>query len=86
MKDIYIIDIMSIGLNNFMVHDVVSAWTTIEGAREELVRLKDSINDSEVGLLRATINGDRCSIESSETGRWRLLSRYNISRRTLHYD
>ena len=82
--NVYIIDIMTIGMNNFMVYDVASAWDSLEGANAELKRIEAAVNDTEAGLMRAKIDGDRCSVESSESGRWRLLSRYNIITKSVN--
>ena len=84
MSKVYIIDIMTIGMNNFMVHDVASVWDSLEGAHAELKRIAAAVNDTEVGLMRAKIDGDRCSVESSESGRWRLLSRYHIITKSVN--
>ena len=84
MKEVFIIDIMSVSMGNNMIYDIASVWDSLEGAKSELERIEAAINDSEVGLIRAKIDGERCSVESSESGRWRLLSRYHINKKSVN--
>lgn len=86
IKEVFIIDVMTKGPNQYMVYDVSSVWATRQGAMKQLQFICDRINDSNVGLLRASIENDTCSVESSESGQWLLLSRYHILQKRVNFD
>lgn len=85
MKDIYVIDIMN-RFDNDMVYDIFGVWATQDGAVRELQRINDTVNESNMGILRATINENTCSVESSESGSWQLLSRLHITKKPINFD
>ena len=86
MKEVFIIDVMTKATNQSMVYDVSSVWSTRQGAMKQLQFICDRVNDSNVGLLRASIKDETCSIESSESGQWLLLSRYHILQKRVNFD
>ena len=84
MKEVFIIDVMFMATGQTMVYDVSSVWATKKGAMKQLQFICDRINDSNVDLLRASIENETCSVESRETGHWKLLSRYHILQKPLN--
>lgn len=86
MKEVYVIDIMNQISNNIMLYDVFGIWATEDGAKKELNRICDQVNNSELPIIRASINGNTCTVESCETDQWLLLSRLHIIKKPIKFD